>query len=307
MQHLAEDQASFEVWNSSLSEFAVMGFEFGVSLGDPETLVLWEAQFGDFVNGAQIIIDQFLSSAETKWGQSSGLVLLLPHGYEGQGPEHSSARIERFLQLSAENNMTVANCSNPAQYFHILRRQMRGGVDGGPMKRPLILFTPKSLLRQPISTIDELVNGKFQPVIDDTRVDPKAVTRVLFCTGKVYYDLVAGRETKKAENVAIVRIEQMYPFPAAEIQAGALAVQAGCRGLLGSGRASQHGRMAIHARALPPCSGELPSTSPVCRATGICQPRRWYDQTPRHGAGRTRQRCLRSSSGDARTPSAPDR
>jgi 2-oxoglutarate dehydrogenase E1 component len=219
MQHLSPDQAPFEVWDSSLSEFAVMGFEFGVSLGDPNTLVLWEAQFGDFVNGAQIIIDQFLASAETKWGQPSGLVLLLPHGSEGQGPEHSSARIERFLQLCAENNLTVGNCTTPAQYFHVLRRQMQGGVDGAPMLKPLILFTPKSLLRHPkaVSHIEDVVEGRFLEVIDDSSVNPKEVSRVLFCSGKVYYDLLAAREEKKAGKVAIVRVEQMYPFPEGDL------------------------------------------------------------------------------------------
>jgi 2-oxoglutarate dehydrogenase E1 component len=198
-----------------------MGFEFGVSLGDPATLVVWEAQFGDFVNGAQIIIDQFLSSAETKWGQPSGMVILLPHGFEGQGPEHSSARIERFLQLSAEHNMLVGNCTTPAQYFHVLRRQMRGGADGGPMLKPLVLFTPKSLLRSPkaVSQLEDLTRGTFQEVIDDRSVDPGAVTRVLFCSGKVYFDLVAGREERNANNVAIVRVEQMYPFPQQRIEA----------------------------------------------------------------------------------------
>jgi 2-oxoglutarate dehydrogenase E1 component len=221
MQHLDPKQASFEVWDSSLSEFAVMGFEFGVSLGDPNTLVIWEAQFGDFVNGAQIIIDQFLSSAETKWGQASGLVLLLPHGFEGQGPEHSSARIERFLQLSAENNMQVGNCTTPAQYFHVLRRQMRGGPNGGPIRKPLVLFTPKSLLRSPkaVSHLEDVLNGSFQEVIDDRAAETKNVTRILFCSGKVYYDLVAAREERRAGNVAIVRMEQMYPFPQAQVEA----------------------------------------------------------------------------------------
>ncbi|MDZ4798522.1 MAG: multifunctional oxoglutarate decarboxylase/oxoglutarate dehydrogenase thiamine pyrophosphate-binding subunit/dihydrolipoyllysine-residue succinyltransferase subunit [Bryobacteraceae bacterium] len=222
MQHLSEDQAPFEVWDSSLSEFAVMGFEFGISLASPETLVIWEAQFGDFVNGAQIIIDQFLSSAETKWGQPSGLVLLLPHGYEGQGPEHSSARIERFLQLCAENNMIVGNCTTPAQYFHALRRQMRGGANGTPICKPLILFTPKSLLRsaKAVSTLDDVTNGSFKPVLDDHLTGvPDQVDRVLFCSGKVYYDVLTSREVRGAKNVAIVRMEQMYPFPQQEVQA----------------------------------------------------------------------------------------
>ncbi len=218
LQHIAPNQAPFEVWDSSLSEYAVMGFEFGFSLADPNTLVLWEGQFGDFVNGAQIILDQFLSSAETKWGQPSGLVLLLPHGYEGQGPEHSSARIERFLQLCAENNMQVANCTTPAQYFHILRRQMRG-PDGKPIRKPLILFTPKSLLRSPkaVSRLEDLTSGSFQEVIPDP-VPAANVKRVLLCSGKVYYDLVDGREKRSANHVAIVRVEQMYPFPQGKLQ-----------------------------------------------------------------------------------------
>ncbi|HYO80426.1 MAG TPA: 2-oxoglutarate dehydrogenase E1 component, partial [Bryobacteraceae bacterium] len=220
LQKLSPAQATFEVWNSSLSEYAVMGFEFGVSLGDPNTLVVWEAQFGDFVNGGQIIIDQFLSSAETKWGQPSGLVLLLPHGFEGQGPEHSSGRNERFLQLCAENNMIVGNCTTPAQYFHVLRRQMRGGANGGPICKPLVLFTPKSLLRSPkaVSHLEDLTDGRFEEVLDDSTVDPSAVKRVLFCSGKVYYELAAAREERKAHDVAIVRVEQMYPFPQSRIE-----------------------------------------------------------------------------------------
>ena len=220
LKHVAPDQARFEVIDSPLSEYAVMGYEFGYSLADPSTLVMWEAQFGDFVNGAAIVIDQFLSSAETKWGQPSGLVLLLPHGYEGQGPEHSSARIERFLQLCAENNMQVANCTTPAQYFHILRRQMRG-IDGKPIRKPLIIFTPKSILRHPkaVSTIEDLTAGEFHPVLaDQGGLDAAKVTRVLFCSGKVYYDLAAFREAQGAKHVAVVRIEQMYPFPRTAIQ-----------------------------------------------------------------------------------------
>lgn len=218
LQHLDAEQAKFEVYNSTLSEFAVMGFELGYSIGDPLTLVMWEGQFGDFSNGAQIIIDQFLSSAETKWGQPNGLVLLLPHGYEGQGPEHSSARIERFLSLCAENNMQVCNCTTPAQYFHLLRRQMYGGADRRGIRKPLVIFTPKSLLRSPkaVSKLEELHNGYFQRVIPDAEISK--ASRVLFCSGKVYYDLLAAREEAKRDDVAIVRTEQMYPFPEQEIQ-----------------------------------------------------------------------------------------
>jgi 2-oxoglutarate dehydrogenase E1 component len=218
LRHLKLNQARFEVYNSTLSEFAVMGFELGFSIGDPLTLVLWEAQFGDFCNGAQIIIDQFLCSAETKWGQPNGLVLLLPHGYEGQGPEHSSARVERFLNLCAGDNMQVCNCTTPAQYFHLLRRQMYGGPDRRGVRKPLVIFTPKSLLRHPKATsvMAELTAGTFQPVIDDVRED---VRRILICTGKVYYDLAAAREKDQRDDVAIIRTEQMYPFPEAELRA----------------------------------------------------------------------------------------
>jgi 2-oxoglutarate dehydrogenase E1 component len=212
LQHVAQDQARFDVLDSSLSEFAVPGFEYGYSVAAPRTLTLWEAQFGDFSNGAQIIIDQFITTAEQKWNQRSGLVLLLPHGYEGQGPEHSSARMERFLMLSGEENIRVANCSTPAQYFHILRRQVKL-----PLK-PLVLFTPKSLLRSPraASRFAELTGGEFHQVLEDG-LNPAPVRRIVFCTGKVYYDLLAEREAKKIEDVALVRIEQLYPFPSGEI------------------------------------------------------------------------------------------
>jgi 2-oxoglutarate decarboxylase len=221
LRHLSPSQARFDVFDSSLSEYAVMGFEFGYSLADPLTLVLWEAQFGDFANGAQILIDNFISSAESKWGQPSGLVLLLPHGYEGQGPEHSSARIERFLQLCAENNMQVVNASTPAQYFHVLRRQMHGGPDRRGVRKPLIIFTPKRMLRNPraVSNLDELMTGTFHEIMDETAViDPARITRLLMCSGQVYYDLLAAREERKIEHVAIVRLEQMYPFPASGVQ-----------------------------------------------------------------------------------------
>ena len=222
LRHLSRNQARFDVFDSSLSEYAVMGFEFGYSVADPLTLVLWEAQFGDFANGAQILIDQFISSAESKWGQPSGLVLLLPHGYEGQGPEHSSARIERFLQLCAENNMQVVNATTPAQYFHVLRRQMHGGADRRGIRKPLIIFTPKRMLRHPkaVSKLDDLMTGSFHEILDDpAALDPARVTRVLMCSGQVYYDLLAAREERKIDHVAITRLEQMYPFPSSGVEA----------------------------------------------------------------------------------------
>jgi multifunctional 2-oxoglutarate metabolism enzyme len=221
LQHLDPNQARFEVWDSSLSEYAVMGYEFGYSVGDPMTLVMWEAQFGDFVNGAQIMIDQFITCCESKWGQRSGLVLMLPHGYEGQGPEHSSARMERFLVLCAEENIQVVNCTTPAQYFHVLRRQMYGGSDRRGTRKPLIIFTPKSLLRhhRVVSSLEELSEGSFQRMIPETASIPaEKVRRVLMCSGKVYYDLLEAREKRAIDDVVILRIEQIYPFPNDEIQ-----------------------------------------------------------------------------------------
>lgn len=220
MMHLAPNQARFEVVDSSLSEYGVMGFDFGYSLGDPLTLTLWEAQFGDFVNGAQIMIDQFISCCDAKWGQPSGLVLLLPHGYEGQGPEHSSARPERFLQLCAEDNMQVCNLTTPAQYFHLLRRQMVGGPDRRGVRKPLVIFTPKSLLRHPkcVSSLPEFTHGRFEPVLSDpSGLGPDRASKVLLCTGKIYYELLAAREQREAWNTAIVRLEQLYPWPAEEL------------------------------------------------------------------------------------------
>jgi 2-oxoglutarate dehydrogenase E1 component len=220
LQHLSPDQAKFEVVDSSLSEYAVMGFEFGYSVADPLTLVLWEAQFGDFANGAQIMIDQFIAAAESKWGQPSGLVLLLPHGYEGQGPEHSSGRIERFLQLCAEDNMIVANCTTSANYFHLLRRQMYGGEDRRGLRKPLIVFTPKANLRNPkaASPVEDFTQGGFREVIGDSNADAGSkITRVLVCSGKVYFDLLAARAERQADHVAIVRLEQLYPFPADQL------------------------------------------------------------------------------------------
>ena len=201
--------APFEVWDSPLSEAGVLGFDYGYSLDCPDGLVIWEAQFGDFANGAQVIIDQFIVSGEDKWKRLSGLVMLLPHGYEGQGPEHSSARIERFLQLAAQDNIQVMNLTTPAQIFHALRRQVVR-----KWRKPLVIFTPKSLLRNPkaVSTVEDLSTGSFQKVIVDASVDPKSVTRVLLCSGKVYYDLVDAREKKGRKDVAILRLEQLYPL-----------------------------------------------------------------------------------------------
>ncbi|GBQ63690.1 2-oxoglutarate dehydrogenase E1 [Ameyamaea chiangmaiensis NBRC 103196] len=214
LNNIRPEQAKIEVYNSLLSEFGVLGVEYGYSLADPNTLVLWEGQFGDFANGAQVIIDQFIASGETKWLRMSGLVMLLPHGYEGQGPEHSSARLERYLQLCAENNMQVCNLTTPANYFHALRRQLAHS-----WRKPLILMTPKSLLRHKlaVSTLAEFGPGtRFQPVIGeiDTIAADKSIERVVICSGKVYYDLLAERREGKLDRVAIVRLEQFYPFPA---------------------------------------------------------------------------------------------
>ena len=220
MQHIAPGQGRFDVLDSSLSEYAVLGFEFGYSVADPLTLVIWEAQFGDFANGAQIMIDQFISCCEQKWGQPSGLAMLLPHGFEGQGPEHSSARIERYLTLCAENNMQVCNATTPAQYFHLLRRQMYGGRDRRGTRKPLVIFTPKSLLRHPraVSTLAEFTAGGFLEILrDGSAADPQSVSRVVFCSGKVYYDLLAAREERQAGHIALVRVEQLYPFAAAQV------------------------------------------------------------------------------------------
>ncbi|GHF12608.1 multifunctional oxoglutarate decarboxylase/oxoglutarate dehydrogenase thiamine pyrophosphate-binding subunit/dihydrolipoyllysine-residue succinyltransferase subunit [Streptomyces griseoluteus] len=216
LQYLSEDQARLNVYNSLLSEYAAMGFEYGYSLARPDALVMWEAQFGDFVNGAQTVVDEFISSAEQKWNQTSGVVLLLPHGYEGQGPDHSSARPERFLQLCAQNNMTVAMPTSPANYFHLLRWQVHN-----PDHKPLIVFTPKSMLRlkAAASKAEEFTSGEFRPVIGDDTVDPAAVRKVVFCSGKVYYDLEAGRKKRGATDTAIIRIERLYPLPGAEVQA----------------------------------------------------------------------------------------
>jgi len=211
LNHVQADQAFFEVIDSPLSEASVLGFEYGYSTADPKSLVIWEAQFGDFANGAQLIIDEFVASGETKWLRLSGLVMLLPHGYEGQGPDHTSARLERFLQLCAETNLEVVNCSTPANYFHALRRQVRRSI-----RKPLIVMTPKSLLRNHfvVSTLADMgPNTGFQLVINDDTVDPNQIRRLILCSGKVYYDLYQEREKRQLMDIALVRVEQFYPFP----------------------------------------------------------------------------------------------
>ena len=251
--HLGEKQARFEVINSMLSEEAVLGFEYGYSLAEPNALTLWEAQFGDFANGAQVVFDQFISSGERKWLRMSGLVCLLPHGYEGQGPEHSSARLERFLQMCAEDNMQVANCTTPANYFHILRRQLKRDI-----RKPLILMTPKSLLRhkRAVSRLDEMgPDTTFHRLLwDDAQMLPDEkiklvaddkIRRVVMCSGKVYFDLYEEREKRGVDDVYLLRVEQLYPVPMKALVQELVALQAGRDGVVPGG-AAQHGRVALH-------------------------------------------------------------
>ncbi len=207
LQHISESR--FDIFNSHLSEYGVLGFDYGYAMASPEMLTIWEAQFGDFVNGAQIIIDQYLVAAEEKWKAQNGLVMLLPHGFEGQGAEHSSGRLERFLELTANDNIIVANCTTPANFFHILRRQLKWNF-----RKPLVIMSPKSLLRHPrvVSPLEDLANGKFQPIIDDTTADTNKVEKLVLCTGKLYYELLAKKEELNAENIALVRLEQIYPL-----------------------------------------------------------------------------------------------
>ncbi len=219
LRHIAPDQPKFEAHDSPLSEMAVLGFEYGLSLAEPKALVLWEAQFGDFANGAQVMIDQFICSGESKWLRMSGLVMLLPHGFEGQGPEHSSARLERFLQLSGDDNWQICNCTTPANYFHALRRQMVRDF-----RKPLVVMSPKSLLRHKlaVSPLSDFTDGStFHRFLwdDDYKelAAPDKIKRVVLCTGKVYYDLLAARRERKIDDVYIMRVEQVYPFPSADL------------------------------------------------------------------------------------------
>ena len=214
LDFIQDDQQKFQIYNSLLSEYGVLGFEYGYAMANPHALVIWEAQFGDFSNGAQLIIDQFIAAAESKWGIQNGVTLLLPHGYEGQGPEHSNARPERYLQLYAEYNMTVANVSTPANLFHIMRRQLIW-----PFRKPLVIMSPKSLLRHPkcVSPVDELIKGSFQEVLDDSYAQQDKVKRVLLCTGKVYYDLLDKQQADQRDDVAIVRLEQLAPLPKTQL------------------------------------------------------------------------------------------
>jgi 2-oxoglutarate dehydrogenase E1 component len=216
LQHIADEQAEFGIYDSLLSEEAVLAFEYGYSTTMPQGLVIWEAQFGDFANGAQVVIDQFITSGEHKWSRLCGLTMLLPHGYEGQGPEHSSARLERFLQLSAEHNIQVCVPTTPAQIFHLLRRQAIR-----PLRKPLVVMSPKSLLRhkEATSTVEELAEGHFYNVLDETDdLDKSKVQRIIICSGKVFYDLRAARRERGLEHIAILRLEQLYPFPEADLQ-----------------------------------------------------------------------------------------
>ncbi|RZK59984.1 MAG: 2-oxoglutarate dehydrogenase E1 component [Pedobacter sp.] len=216
LANVSEQQAPFDIYNSHLSEYGVLGFEYGYAMANPNALTIWEAQFGDFFNGAQIVVDQYIASAETKWQRENGLVMLLPHGYEGQGPEHSSARIERFMELCADYNMQIANCTTPANFFHALRRQFKRDF-----RKPLVVFSPKSLLRHPlcVSPLADFTEGKFKEVIDDANVKPADVKRVVFCSGKIYYELLETQKTNAKGDVALVRVEQLYPTPVDQMEA----------------------------------------------------------------------------------------
>ena len=267
LQHVADNQAPFVVIDSLLSEEAVLAFEYGYASAEPNTLVIWEAQFGDFVNGAQVVIDQFIASGEVKWGRVNGLTLMLPHGYEGQGPEHSSARLERFMQLAADNNMQIVQPTSASQIFHLLRRQMVR-----QFRKPLIILTPKSLLRAKDATspLSEFTKGEFRTVIGASRPEVEAdkVKRVIACSGKVAYDLLRRRDEKKAWDVAIVRVEQLYPFPHKAFARGAEALPERHRGDLVPGRAAEPGRLVLRA-ALRAREHGRRAEAGLCRPAGL--------------------------------------
>ena len=265
LNHLGQDQAAYAVYNSLLAEAGVLGFEYGYAITQPDRLVLWEAQFGDFANGAQTIIDLFIAAGETKWERLCGLVMLLPHGWEGLGPEHSSARLERFLQLCAENNLQVCNLTTPAQYFHLLRRQMHA-----PFRKPLVLMTPKSLLRHPmaVSDLNAMATGRFQAVLDDPD-KPVSASRVVVCSGKLYYQLLNEKHAKKNNDTAIIRLEQFYPFPEEVLASLVKTYKQGRYMDLGTGRTAKHGRVAVC--EAPPRSCYRGAAA-VRGAQGLCQP-----------------------------------
>ena len=303
IQRLSGASASFEVYNSPLSEYAALGFEYGYSVSAPEALVLWEAQFGDFVNGAQIVVDQFVVAGRSKWKQTSRLTLLLPHGYEGNGPEHSSARLERFLQLGAQDNIRVANCTTAAQYFHLLRRQALDAV-----ARPLVLMTPKGLLRlrQASSALDELAAGRFEAVLDDAGADREAVERLVLCSGKVYYDIVGHDRRDSARAVAVARVEQLYPFPADALGRTLGAYPQPARGRVGPGGATEHGPVALDP---PPARGGRPldvgGTPPVRRAHVEGEPERGLpDRAPARAGSHRPPRAGRGVDAACRPASA---
>ena len=288
LQHLDDAGAAFEIYNSPLSEYACVGFEYGYAAAAPEALVLWEAQFGDFVNGAQIIIDQFIAAGLSKWRESTRLTLLLPHGYEGNGPEHSSARLERFLQLAAQENLRIANCTTSGQYFHLLRRQALDAT-----ARPLVVMTPKGLLRlkQAGSTLEDLADGEFRPVLDDANPDREHVERLVLCQGKVYYDIAGHEQRANAPGVAVARIEQLYPFPTERAASPARRLSEPARGRVGAGGAAEHGRVA----------GD-PASAGGDEAGGRAAPLR----RPARGA-RARARAIRPRTSASRTASSAPR
>ena len=283
IQNLPGALAPMELHNSPLSEIACLGFEYGYSMEAPETLVLWEAQFGDFANSAQVIIDQFIVSALAKWGQTSRLTLLLPHGYEGSGPEHSSARLERFLQLAAEGNIRVANLTTPAQYFHLLRRQARVAK-----QRPLVIMTPKSLLRLPQATsrIEHLSRVALLPRAAPSRASTRSkVKRLVLCTGKIYYDLKGHATREDNEGVAISRVELLYPFPQAQILEEITPLPEPPRGRLGPGGAAQHGRPRAHVPA--PAADPPRASSSSATSAGPSAPARARATRPPTPSSRT--------------------